>query len=883
MRLARSAWFGAIIFFLGTSPALLAQQLSSQATPAQVASTPQFVYSALWRVDGNFQATLRMRNVSLLDPITVSPVLYMSDGLSYEIAPITIPAASISSININDALASAPTARSVHFSQYGNVAVRFIADSPSRVSASVELLDSVSSISFVSQCSAQGSVSASKQVIEGLWWKRDRHDDGFVALTNTTSKSMAVNYNLVTSNGVSKHVHYLVLGVHQTTLVDLGDLLAELPDEESTTGGLRITFQGRPGELLVLGGLQNVFQGYSVKMPFISALQDGSNGVVGSRTYASVGLMVGAPMEMMGFPAKTQFHLYSSLRNTTQRVLDVKISVNYMGNAGPVTSILSSEQLPPLHSKQIDVGALLKRAKLSDFNGMLNLLFSFQGRGGDLVVATGSLDQTGNYVFEVQPQGIGKSLGKGVSYWSTASGYDTMIGLLNGSDIDQDFAITFYYSQHGSYKLPVHLAARGSTNIDMAELIGQGQPDSEGNVFSAPALQGSASIENAKGGPVPIAAAVSVGVFNVHAATCTSYCVDCTGYVSGAIVPSSFNLSLPSGQPSGQVQLTFQAVYRDLARNQQHFDNIDSGLMTWTPTNTAAANVDYNGLVTVNSTPGSAGVEAIAYLTPFGGAATNCDYQCPSERNFPGSSTGTVSPHISSISPTQGLVGTNVSVTIQGNGLTTASINAGSGISASISPNPTDTQLQATLAIGPTATAGNHSITVTAGGQTSPTSVSFFVQIPSHLTINAYPSVVSISNGNVVDYYGTLLRTNRCGVYRNIQYNLTDQSGNNILGGDFDLTENFANYSTTVSGLTAPPSQTRSPQNTSEQLLADTQAFVAVSPACPGSNDHEAFDQSFVVTVPSQSTNHFSLSTVVNVQRGNYSGTPKVDATITTP
>jgi hypothetical protein len=156
------------------------------------------------------------------------------------------------------------------------------------------------------------------------------------------------------------------------------------------------------------------------------------------------------------------------------------------------------------------------------------------------------------------------------------------------------------------------------------------------------------------------------------------------------------------------------------------------------------------------------------------------------------------------------------------------------------------------------------------------------VQVPSRLTINAIHNPVLVNNGNVLDFYGNIVETNECGIYRDVQYNLVDQQGGNIIGGDFDLTESFANYSTSNPNTTIPPSQTFL-QNTSIQLLADTQAYVSPSPSCPGSNDHEGFDQSFVITVPSQSTSQYPLSTIVHIDRGGYSGTGKVDITIKTP
>ena len=78
---------------------------------------------------------------------------------------------------------------------------------------------------------------------------------------------------------------------------------------------------------------------------------------------------------------------------------------------------------------------------------------------GDLVLASGSVDQTGTYVFEVEPQGVASSRSKYANYWGVANGNDTMYSLWNPSDTAEDIVATFYYGDgSGKYTLPVHLA-----------------------------------------------------------------------------------------------------------------------------------------------------------------------------------------------------------------------------------------------------------------------------------------------------------------------------------------------------------------------------------------------------------------------------------------
>src|SRR4029077_3243878 len=144
--------------------------------------------------------------------------------------------------------------------------------------------------------------------------------------------------------------------------------------------------------------------------------------------------------------------------------------------------------------------AVLTSAGLKSFNGSINLSTSFVGKDGDLVLASGSVDQTGSYVFEVGAQGVGRSQSKFANYWGVANGNDTMFSLWNPTGAGQDIAVTFYYGDgSGQYVLPLHLEAQASAMIDMAMLIMERKPDADGSVIPSNVQEGSAVFASAKG------------------------------------------------------------------------------------------------------------------------------------------------------------------------------------------------------------------------------------------------------------------------------------------------------------------------------------------------------------------------------------------------
>jgi hypothetical protein len=303
------------------------------------------------------------------------------------------------------------------------------------------------------------------------------------------------------------------------------------------------------------------------------------------------------------------------------------------------------------------------------------------------------------------------------------------------------------------------------------------------------------------------------------------------------------------------------------------------GAYNWASSVQSVGTVNSSGYLTMIS-PGTTNVSTFIQLRTPG--INNCPLQI-----YNPVAPGNVTPKITSISPPRGLIGNSLTVTINGSGFNASnlSVSAGSDIQVSINSSNAG-QIQATFAIAVTANGGNHNVTVTAGGQPS-SPANFYVQIPqtmirdSSYGTNGLGSLVTITNGNVVDIYGNTLLSNECGVYRNIGYLLEDQeSPAQMIQGNYTLFEHFTNYTTSVIGLTVPP-DVNNPIAYAQTRLGDTQFFGTRAPTCPGSNDHEGFDQNLTVVL--DSSHSYLLSIVNHIDRGYYSGTATANVTITHP
>jgi hypothetical protein len=181
---------------------------------------------------------------------------------------------------------------------------------------------------------------------------------------------------------------------------------------------------------------------------------------------------------------------------------------------------------------------------------MLNWSVSFAGHAGNLLMTTGSTDQTGNYVFEVMPARVSGAVSLQLPYWNTAHGNDTMYSLWNPGPAVQKVVPTLYSADGAdTYAIPVTLAPGAAAAIDVGMLRQQGLADPSGNLLPPEVEDGGAMLEPAAAGkpgkdgvikvpasgPAKMEVAVSMGIFNAQTATCCTCCTSRCVYTCPAV------------------------------------------------------------------------------------------------------------------------------------------------------------------------------------------------------------------------------------------------------------------------------------------------------------------------------------------------------------
>ncbi|HEV2386360.1 MAG TPA: Ig-like domain-containing protein [Candidatus Acidoferrales bacterium] len=508
-----------------------------QSGPQPPKIVPQSMVCALWRTDQGFVSTIRIKNGMIVGPVTVTPVLFMADGTEYDLAPVNLVAGGIAFVDVNDALENAPPAVANHLSQYGSAALRYQWAAPGTVVGSTQIMNDAESLVFDYPFMPVQADVVSSHTVEGLWWKHDPGVGGFLAVSNTTAQPTSATLDGTTADGDALAGETLSLPPHGMELVNMDTVFPA--NAANRAGGVRVRFRGGAMDVVVAGGLMNAREGYSAAIPL--AMHDVSASpapAAAPMSYASVGMLVGKPDPTLGFPDSTRFTPYAFMRNTTGKTLAASLAVHYMLGGQPRTIPLPAWNFSPYQSAEIPIERLLDSAGLAGYDGNVTLAFSYTGGFGDLVVATGSVDQTGTYVFEVPVSATGQSWAKESPFWTTANGSDTMFTLWNSGTAPEDLVATITWNgMSGHYNLPVHLDAGASLVIDMAQLIALNRPDSDGKTIPPDVREGSAMFAGTGGMRQAINLVLSGGEYNVETATCCPFWYCCFGVVSYDVSP----------------------------------------------------------------------------------------------------------------------------------------------------------------------------------------------------------------------------------------------------------------------------------------------------------------------------------------------------------
>ncbi len=333
----RTGW--PILFLFILSGSTVAQVQKPKPIPYTPKQLDEYTsYCALWRTDAMFRSTVRLKNSLDTLPIDATVTLYMADGTPYALPPVHLASSSVETVDINSALAQAPPAVQPHVSKFGSASVKYRFDWYGAVIASMSILDTARSLEYMPSflfpakpAPADESSPPPQQAYDGLWWRYGDSSAGFVALANTTDKSIGVNVDV---SGLKGPVGTsLVIGPHGTAMLALKDFFVGDPGR---VGGLHIAYSGAWGAVQVFGGLEDATKGFSVDLPV--ALRLSATDGLGTQQLAAAGVMVNQQDPLLNFPDSVSFTPYAFFRNISATPKIVHFVAYYMEGRTPKSS-----------------------------------------------------------------------------------------------------------------------------------------------------------------------------------------------------------------------------------------------------------------------------------------------------------------------------------------------------------------------------------------------------------------------------------------------------------------------------------------------------------------------------------------------------------------
>ncbi len=148
----------AVFLWMGALAPIRLWSQNSENTEALATSVPEMarrdVGGGFWRLDGNFDAILRIKNVLEVSDLVVMPVLWMADGTEYELAPLTIEKAGTATISIRYALKGAPPQVASHISDFGSAGIRYTWRWRDAAIAQITNIDEVNSLTYTTHLGA---------------------------------------------------------------------------------------------------------------------------------------------------------------------------------------------------------------------------------------------------------------------------------------------------------------------------------------------------------------------------------------------------------------------------------------------------------------------------------------------------------------------------------------------------------------------------------------------------------------------------------------------------------------------------------------------------------------------------------------------------------
>lgn len=737
--------------------------------------TPHLLAASYYNAVGNLSATLMLSNQGPR-PLTVQPTLFNLTGDRFDVPAITLEGNTVRSIDLREYISAG-----AQF-QEGSLQVAY-QGKPLEIGGVVQMVDQERSLIFDEELTEPATMFSSSR-LEGVWWLPSRRCEVSLALSNITDSVLSVTTSVSGTVRGATEPEVLTLLPHETRVLNMRDFIegkggasAEKGRALPETGGISIEHSGQTGALLAHGMVQDARRGYS------SVIEFSDPGHAKSSKLNGTGLRLGRV-------AGERLTSVVVARNVGDAPTVFTGRIPFTTSDGRMDAVsLPEVRLAPGEAKEVNLTQAVKGIRLVEDVTSAGLEFEYAGAPGSVVMAAQSVSKSGTHVFRVPLVDAAAQMSSTGTYpWSVDDESSTFVYVKNVTDRPQRYVLEVRFAG-GGYSLGLKTIEAGQTmTLDVRALRDSQVPDERGQTIPLDVDQGQVHWSAREVEPLVLmgrAEQMNTAKGLSMTSACATYCI---------------NIFYAAWLTPGSVDLLVDDTHAFFAWQQDQ----DSYSTPGTPYMVSAQSWLADEDVTTHTSAGN--VTALnagdGFINGYWDAIIeDSGWYCYATLIAVSAvALIQVGPRITSISPSRGLVGNNIDVTINGSGFRSNSTVqvGGSGVSVSSYTVNSSTRITARFAVAANASGGNRSVTVRSGGRNS-NSRNFFVQVPTSARV--------LGRGV---FTGSGLLPNGCfagqpyGFRVSVRYQVLDQDENDI-DAVVPLRENLINFIT--DGQSSAPNQ----------------------------------------------------------------------------
>jgi hypothetical protein len=541
----------AICFLFVPFTFLTAQTPSKERVPKVTAThqdwtaSQQELFAPYWTLEPGWNTELEMRNNVPWHDLRVTPVLRTAGGEEVPLTPVNLKPEEIVSVNLLEAVNTARPALLGAAGAYGSVVFRFQGTAPGNGFAAAMVRREGHPIEFHFDAEGGGSSAA-----EGMWWLPSETSTAYLILSNPTNEPVTGKLVLFETSGTS-HVISLAIGPRQSLRKNIHELLPAAANGDF--GGLSLSSE-QPGGLSATEIVFDEVTGLSTIMKLFDRQSFAEIDKVDNRVLRAPMMALNQPDPGLGFPAGTALEPKIFLRNAGSLAAMISPGIHWRSENASGTLALPQIKLLPGQMKILNLAELQKTGQIPSAAEWATVNLGHTGRSGDLVAVAMSYDKSSRYGLQTPFSEIMNRLFKG-SMWHVDSSHNTLMTTGNGGAEPTRAQVTLFYNGGQSkYRVEKLLAPGQQIWLNLAEVLRNQVPDSDGKTIPADTMFGSYELRDLDH---PVLGLLYEGKLVIdktygHAAY---GCAHCCGYSKGQVSPTPF-----SGPPGIDNMDTFQAL-----------------------------------------------------------------------------------------------------------------------------------------------------------------------------------------------------------------------------------------------------------------------------------------------------------------------------------